>query len=205
MTTQTTVLACDLFLALAHIENILAHAWLHKFDGEKKIPIDPIATLSEHHVSDSHIGYATLDCFIFIYSFGARNLTTYGTQIPYCNAMQDDDWNYNQPVDGDEKVFMCLVDNDLADGQLAHAAGGTPSKPHEWMVGNLPSPHSSTLAMQAQSDSGGCEKLIDLGLINSEDNKATEQKTEQTAPASSPGLVHHPKMGVRSYTLSKYF
>ena len=26
--------------------------------------------------------------------------------------MQDDDWNYNQPVDGDEKVFMCLVDYD---------------------------------------------------------------------------------------------
>jgi hypothetical protein len=31
--------------------------------------------------------------------------------------MQDDDWNYNQPVDADEKVFMCLVDYDLADGQ----------------------------------------------------------------------------------------
>ncbi len=73
-------------------------------------------------------GYDTLDCFIFMDSFGAQNLATNGTQIPYCNAMQDDD--YNQPVDGDEKVFMCLVDYDLADGQLAHAAGGTPSKPH---------------------------------------------------------------------------
>jgi hypothetical protein len=30
-------------------------------------------------------------------SFGAQNLATKGTQIPYCNAMQDDDWNYNQP------------------------------------------------------------------------------------------------------------
>ena len=30
----------DLFLALAHIENKLARAWLHKFDGEKIIPMD---------------------------------------------------------------------------------------------------------------------------------------------------------------------
>ncbi len=51
--------------------------------------------------------------------------------------MQDDDWNYNQPVNGDEKVFMCLVHYDLADGQLAPAVGGTPSKPHERMVSNL--------------------------------------------------------------------
>jgi hypothetical protein len=29
---------------------------LHTFDGEKKIPIDPIATLSEHHVSDKDNG-----------------------------------------------------------------------------------------------------------------------------------------------------
>jgi hypothetical protein len=41
--------------------------------------------------------------------------------------------------------------------------------------------------------------------MNAEDNKATEQKTEQTAPASSPGLVHHPKMGARSYTLPSVF
>ncbi len=93
--------------------------------------------LSELHVSDNDNGYATLACFIFIDSFGAQNLATNGTQIPYCNAMQDDDWNYNQPVDGDEKAFMCLVDYDLADGQLALAAGRTPSKPHEWMVSNL--------------------------------------------------------------------
>jgi hypothetical protein len=195
----------DLFLALAHIENKLARAWLHKFDEGKKILIDQSATLSEHHVSDNDKGYATLDCFIFMDSFGAQNLATNGTQIPYCNAAQDDDWSYNQPVDGDEKVFMCLVDYDLADGQLAHAAGGTPSKPHEWMVSNLLSPYSSTLAMHAQSDSGGCGKLIVSGFINAEDNKATEQKTEQTAPASSPGLVHHPKMGAESYTLLSVF
>ncbi len=105
--------------------------------------------------------------------------------------MQDYDWNYNQPVDGDEKVFMCLVYNGL--GRLAQTAGGTPSKTHKWMVSNLLSPYSSTLAMHAQSDSR-CGKLIVSGYKNAEDNKATEQKTEQTAPASSPGLVHHPKM-----------
>ncbi len=54
--------------------------------------------------------------------------------------------------------------------------------------------------MQAQSDSGGRGKLIVSGFINAEDNKATEQKSEQTAPASFPGLVHHPKMGAASYT-----
>jgi hypothetical protein len=43
----------DLFLAFAHIENKLARAWLHKFDERKKILIDPSATLSEHHVSDT--------------------------------------------------------------------------------------------------------------------------------------------------------
>ncbi len=51
-----------------------------------------------------------------------------------CRVMQDDNWSYNQLVDGDEIVSMCLVDNDLVDGQLAYAAGGLPSKPHERMV-----------------------------------------------------------------------
>jgi hypothetical protein len=40
---------------------------------------------------------------------------------------------------------------------------------------------------------------------SAEDNKATEQKTEQTALASSPGLVHHSKMGAESYTLPSAF
>ncbi len=100
---------------------------MHKIDGEKKIPIDPIATLSEHHVSDNNNGYATLDCFIFMDSFGAQNLATKGIQIPYCNVMQDDDWSYNQPVDGDEKVFMCLVDTNshmrLVEPQVSHMNG----------------------------------------------------------------------------------
>ena len=61
----------DLFLALVHIENKLARAWLHKFNGEKKIPIDPIATLSEHDLSDNDNAHAILDCSIFMNSFGA--------------------------------------------------------------------------------------------------------------------------------------
>ncbi len=61
----------DLFLALAYIENELASAWLQKFYGENKISIDPIATLSEHHVSYNDNGYAMLDSFIFMDSFGA--------------------------------------------------------------------------------------------------------------------------------------
>jgi hypothetical protein len=44
----------DVFLVLAHIENELARAWLQKFDGGN-IPIDPIATLSEHHASDKDV------------------------------------------------------------------------------------------------------------------------------------------------------
>ena len=49
-------------------ENLIwvARALLHKFDGEKKITVDLIATLSEHHVSDNDNGYATLDYFIFM-------------------------------------------------------------------------------------------------------------------------------------------
>ncbi len=41
-----------------------------------------------------------------------------------------------QLVNGDDTVFIHLVDYDLVDGQLAYAAGGLPSKSHwhEWMV-----------------------------------------------------------------------
>ncbi len=40
-----------------------------------------------------------------------------------CRAMRDDNWSYDQPVDGNEKLSMCLVDKDPVDGQLAYAAG----------------------------------------------------------------------------------
>jgi hypothetical protein len=53
--------------------------------------------------------------------------------------------------------------------------------------------------MQAQNDSGRCEKLIVSGFINAEVNEATEQKTEQMALGSSPGLAHHPRMGATGY------
>ncbi len=54
-------------------------------------------------------------------------IATKGTQIPYCNAMQDDDWNYNQPVDGDEKVLMCLVNYDLVESMWM-------ANSHMWLV-----------------------------------------------------------------------
>jgi hypothetical protein len=44
-----------------------------------------------------------------------------------------------------------------------------------------------------------------LGFINTEDNEATEQKTELMALGSSPGLAHHPKMGVISFVLPRVF
>ena len=42
-----------------------------------------------------------------------------------------------QFVNGDDTVFIRLVDYDLVDGQLAYAAGGPPSKPLEWMGATL--------------------------------------------------------------------
>ena len=110
-----------------------------------------------------------------------------------------------QLVDGDDTVFIHLVDYDLADGQLAYAAGGPPSTPHEWMVSNPLSPNPSTVAMQAQKGFVGYGKLITTGLINPEDNEATEKKAEQLALDSSAGLAHHSKMGAYSYTLPCVF
>jgi hypothetical protein len=52
----------------------MERAWLRKFDGRKKIPIDSIAMLSEHHASDNYDGYATHYRSIFTDSFGARHL-----------------------------------------------------------------------------------------------------------------------------------
>ncbi len=83
MTRQTTVLACkpeEFYLAMAHIENKLARAWLRKFDGRKAIPIDSIAMLSEHHVSDNDDRYATHFCSIFTVPFGTRDLAVTGAQ-----------------------------------------------------------------------------------------------------------------------------
>ena len=104
-----------------------------------------------------------------------------------------------------KQSFICLVDYDLVDGQLAYAAGGAPSKPHEWMVSNPLSPNPSTVAMQAQNGFSGYGKLIITGLINPEDNEANAKKAEQLDPDSSSGLAHYPKMGAYSYTLISVF
>ncbi len=83
MTKQTNVLACkqeELYLALAHIENKLAQAWLRKFDGRKAIPINSIAMLSEHLVSDNDDGNATHFRCIFTDPFGTRDLEVAGDQ-----------------------------------------------------------------------------------------------------------------------------
>jgi hypothetical protein len=51
---------------------------LQKLDGGKKIPIDSIAMLSEHHVSDNYDGYATHYHSIYTDSFGTRDLAVTG-------------------------------------------------------------------------------------------------------------------------------
>jgi hypothetical protein len=85
---------------------------------------------------------------------------------------------------------------DLVDGQLAYAAGGPPSKPHEWMVSNPLSPNPSTVTMQAQNGFGRYWKLITTGLINSKDNESSKKKAEQLALDSSSGLAHYPTSSI---------
>jgi hypothetical protein len=113
-----------------------------------------------------------------------------------CRAVQDDDWSYNQPVDGEEIVSMCLWIITLwTANSLTQMTDSQLEVNH--VVSNLLSPYSSTLAMQAQNDSCGCGRLIVSGFINAEDNEATEQKTKMATGGSTgsfPGLAHHPKM-----------
>jgi hypothetical protein len=49
---------------------------------ERKIPIDSIAMLSEHHVSDNDDGFATHYRSIFTNSFGTQDLAVTGAQGP---------------------------------------------------------------------------------------------------------------------------
>jgi hypothetical protein len=122
-------------------------------------------------------------------------------EISRIKRHKSNDWNYNS-LSMEMRKSSCalwIMTLRMANSHMRLA------EPHEWMVSNLLSPYSITLAMQAQSDSCGCGKLIVSGFINAEDNKATEQKTEQTAPAYSPGLVHHPKIRARRYTLPSVF
>ena len=190
--------------------------------------MDPLATLSEHHVPPSLInnGYATHDRFVFENSFGARNLASAKDENPsphisryddhsseQCVAVniyfiillnqhgdaflctyEQQDWqaapesdkhshfhckqdakDNTQFVDEDDAVFIHLVDYDLVDGHLAYAAGGTPSKPHEWMVSSPLSTNPSTAATQAHNGFSRYGKLIITGLIAPKDNEAREE------------------------------
>ena len=99
MTRQTTVLDCkpvDIYLALAHIENNLARAWLEEFYGRKNIPMDPSATLSEHHVPISNDGYVTQDRIIFDNSFRARYFSSAQDKIPTLHISRYDDHSSGQ-------------------------------------------------------------------------------------------------------------
>ena len=53
-------------LYLAHIENILAQEWLQEFCfmEYRKIPMDPVATLSEHQVLNTYDIYAKHNRFV---------------------------------------------------------------------------------------------------------------------------------------------
>ena len=67
MTRQINVLDCQpdvLLLALPHIENKPAHEPLQEFYGRQKIPMDPAATLFEHHALVTNDGYVMHDHFI---------------------------------------------------------------------------------------------------------------------------------------------
>ena len=101
MTWQTNVLDCkpeEPFLAWAHIENKLARAWLQEFYGRQKIPMDPAATLSEHHAPVTNDGYVMHDHFIFENSFGARILASTKDEIPTPQIVRYDDHSSEQYV-----------------------------------------------------------------------------------------------------------
>ena len=79
MTRQINVLDCQpdvLLLALPHTENKLAQEWSQECYGRQEIPMDPAATLSEHHAPVTNDGYVIHDHFIFENSFGARILAS---------------------------------------------------------------------------------------------------------------------------------
>ena len=89
MTRQKNVLDCQpgvLLLALPHIENKLAQESVQEFYGRKKIPMDPAATLSDHHAPVTTDGYVMHDHFIFGNSFGFRNLASTKDENPTSNT-----------------------------------------------------------------------------------------------------------------------
>ncbi len=76
---QINILDCQpdvLHLALPHIEKKLAQEPLHESYGRQNIPIDPAATLPEHHSPCTNEEFVTHDCSILKNSFEARNLAS---------------------------------------------------------------------------------------------------------------------------------
>ena len=101
MTRQINVLDCQpdaLLLALPHIENKLAQEPLQEFHGRQKIPMDPAATLSEHHAPVTNDGYVMHDHFIFENSFGARILASTKDESPTPHIVRYDDHSSEQYV-----------------------------------------------------------------------------------------------------------
>ena len=101
MTRQINVLDCQpdvLLLALPHIENKLAQEPLQEFYGRQKIPMDPAATLSEHHAPVTNDGYVMHDHFIFENSFGARILASTKDENPTPHIVRYDDHSSEQYV-----------------------------------------------------------------------------------------------------------
>ena len=99
MTRQINVLDCQpdvLLLALPHIKNKLAQEPLQEFYGRQKIPMDPAATLSEHHAPVFNDGYVMHDHFIFENSFGAPILASTKDENPTPQIFRYDDHSSEQ-------------------------------------------------------------------------------------------------------------
>ena len=100
MTRQINVLDCQpdvLLLALPHIENKLAQEPLQEFYGRQNIPMNPAATLSEHHAPVTNDGYVMHDHFIFENSF-ARILASTKDENPTPHIDRYDDHSSEQYV-----------------------------------------------------------------------------------------------------------
>ena len=80
------------------IENKLAKELLQEFYGRQKIPMDPAATLSEHHTPVTNDGYVMHDHFIFENSFGARILASTKDKNPTSHIVRYDDHSSEQYV-----------------------------------------------------------------------------------------------------------
>jgi hypothetical protein len=69
-------------LVLPHNENKLVQESLQESYERHKIPMDPAATLSEHHAPFTNDGYVMHDRFMIENSFGAPNLASTRDENP---------------------------------------------------------------------------------------------------------------------------